>query len=176
MNTPRHSPNTQNTSPIRLQLSNPGTNPKVVFLSGGQKKNIEKIFSPSPKEYQEMSTYINAWYLCIGIRTNGEDYPQYMKDFFHEYEEYISSGQEKTILRENGNESFILVPVKNQTISSQSQQVSRDIMEIIGMSQKKMEENTIQNADDVIPPSAQEMLADMDPDSTKNILQDINIK
>gem|GEM_PF-2237551 len=59
MRTPKHTPNESPPSNLRLQLSNPATNPKVVFLSGGQKKNIEKIFTPSPKELQEISTYIN---------------------------------------------------------------------------------------------------------------------
>jgi|GEM_PF-1989195 len=99
-----------------------------------------------------------------------------MKDFFHEYGEYIASGQEKTIFRENGKEVFVLVPIKNQTISTQSQQFSHDIMEILGMNQKDTEEYPIRNADDIIPPNFEETMNDIDPNSMKNINQDLNIK
>jgi len=161
MNTPRHAPRESQGINLRLELSNPTTNPKVGFLYNGKRKNLDTLFTPSDQESQEINTYVQQWYLCIGVRTQWDDYPQYMKDFFEEYEEYVVSGQEKIVQRENSHEYFVLIPLKNQAVEQESQNVSTNIWEIL-----KMEDDG-QTYEDII--------ADIDPNSMKNVLKDVGI-
>jgi len=175
MRTPQHSPSDRSQH-IRLQISNTWSQTKISFSHNGKQKNLETIFSLTPQEIQEINTYTKNGYLCIGVRTIGAEYPQYMKDFFEEYNEYIVNGRETTLERMNNREEmFVLVPIKNQSVHSQSQEFQNDIMKIIGMDQKTMEKNAM-DVDSIIPPGAHEILDDMNPNSLKNTLSNLNIQ